>query len=408
MSRVELLPHNQETFHEICEKIESGIRKLAIPHATGSGKTYLMGALAEKYNDDKKIVLEPRTQLRDDIEKDFREFGITNTDFITYQKLIHISDEDISNMDYKVIFLDECHHGTTRVWGAKVDHLINTHPNSIVLGTSATTIRNDGVDVVESLFDNNAVKELSLATAIAKKILPCPHYIGAIYNLDEELERLKKKVDNATNTKEEKCELYARIKAMQAHFEKSYGIPTILNKHIKVKDGKYLVFCKDGKHLEAMRDVVIDWFKTAGIKDIHSYSVYSKYQDKEKDYHDFCNDNSSALKILFSINMLNEGIHPKNIAGIMMLRGTGSYLVYLQQLGRLLSADNINKYLVVFDFVNNFSSIDDDMGLLKDVKDAIVKEEESLIKRKQPRGRTSCSFIHTRHSSHTKICTSHR
>ncbi len=374
MSKVDLLPHNQETFNEICEKIESGITKLAIPHATGSGKTYLMGALAEQYNDDKKLVLEPRRQLRDDIKKKFGEFGIVNTEFITYQKLIRMSDKDIANASYKVIFLDECHHGTTPVWGQKIDCLINTHPESIILGTSATTVRNDGVDVVESLFNNNTTKELSLATAIAKKILPCPHYVGAIYNLDEELERLKNKVDNATNTKEEKRELYLKIKSMQSHFEKSYGIPTILNKYIKVKNGKYLVFCKDKNHLENMRDVVVGWFKTAGIKNIHSYSVYSKYQNKERDYNDFCNDNSNALKILFSINMLNEGIHIKNISGLIMLRSTGSNLVYFQQLGRLIGSDNIDKYLVVFDFVNNFSSVNDGMRLLKDIKNIIAKE----------------------------------
>lgn len=163
-----------------------------------------MGALAEKYSSDKKIVLEPTKPLLDSIKEKFDEFGIENTDFITYQKLIRMSDEDIVDMDYRPIFLDECHHGTAPVWGRKIDCLMTTHPDSIVFGTSATTVRNDGVNVVETLFENNAIGELTLSTAIARKVLPCPHYITAIYRLDDEFEKLKKRIEASTNNKAEK------------------------------------------------------------------------------------------------------------------------------------------------------------------------------------------------------------
>ena len=374
---VDLLKHNQEAFQEINKMIESGIKKIAIPRATGSGKTYLVGALAEQYNNERKLVLEPTRPLLDSIKEKFDEFGIANTDFFTYQKLIRMSDEDIAAMDYKVIFLDECHHGTAPVWGLKIDFLMKTHSDSIIFGTSATTVRNDGVNVVETLFDNNAIEELPLSTAIARKVLPCPHYITAIYRIDDEFEKLKKRIEDSTNTKDEKIEFYRKMQEMKIHFEKSYGIPLILNKYIKVRNGKYLVFCKDKKHLNAMRDVVINWFQTAGIKDIHSYAVYSDYPDKEKDYKEFCDDNSDSAKILFSINMLNEGLHIEDVSGVLMLRTTQSNLIYLQQLGRLLEAGNKDKYLLVFDFVNNFSSVNDGVGLLKEIKDAVAREKES-------------------------------
>ena len=378
MSVIEILnPHNLEAYQEINKLLESGIKKIAIPRATGSGKTYIIGALAEKYNNEKKLVLEPTRPLLNNIKETFDEFGIENTDFLTYQKLIRMSDEDIVAMDYKVIFLDECHHGTAPVWGLKIDCLMKTHLDSIIFGTSATTVRNDGVNVVESLFDGNAVGELPLSTAIARNVLPCPHYITAIYRLDDEFERLKKCIENSTNSKDEKKEFYKKMQEMKLHFEKSYGVPLILNKYIKVKNGKYLVFCRDKKHLDSMRPIVVDWFKTAGIKDIHSYAVYSDYPDKEKDYKEFCEDNSDSAKILFSINMLNEGLHIKGISGVLMLRTTQSNLIYLQQLGRLLEAGNMDKYLLVFDFVNNFSSVNDGIGLLKEIKEAVEKEKKS-------------------------------
>lgn len=253
---------------------------------------------------------------------------------------------------------------------------MKTHSDSIIFGTSATTVRNDGVNVVETIFDNNAIEELSLSAAIARKVLPCPHYVTAIYRLDDEFERLKKRIENSTNSKAEKKEFYRKMQEMKQHFEKSYGIPLILNKYVKVKNGKYLVFCRDKIHLDAMRPIVVDWFKTAGIKEIHSYAVYSDYPDKEKDYKEFSDDKSDALKILFSINMLNEGLHIKDISGVLMLRTTRSNLIYFQQLGRLLEAENMDKYLLVFDFVNNFSSVNDGIGLLQEIKNAIAKEKE--------------------------------
>ena len=88
MSVIDILkPHNLEAFEEINKMLESGKKKIAVPRATGSGKTFLMGALAEKYSSDKKIVLEPTKPLLDSIKEKFDEFGIENTDFITYQKL---------------------------------------------------------------------------------------------------------------------------------------------------------------------------------------------------------------------------------------------------------------------------------------------------------------------------------
>lgn len=119
---VELYEHNLEAFNEINKMIESGTKKIAVPRATGSGKTYLIGALAEQYNDNKKLVLEPTRPLLDSIKEKFEEFGIANTDFLTYQKLIRLNDEDIASMDYKLIFLDECHHGTAPIWGEKVNY----------------------------------------------------------------------------------------------------------------------------------------------------------------------------------------------------------------------------------------------------------------------------------------------
>lgn len=373
---VDLLEHNQEAYEKIREALASGTRKLAISHATGTGKSYLIGKLFEDYNNEKKLVLVPSTYIRDQLQELFEKYDITNADSMLYQKLIKLKDEEITAMDYKVIALDEFHHDTAKVWGEKVKTLIESHMDSIIFGTTATPIRSDGVNALDELFEGNCVSELPLSMAIAKKIVPLPVYIGALYSLNEELERLREKVENATNTDDEKKELYQKIDSMRKQIDRSYGMPIILNKHIKDSEGKYLVFCKNKKHLVEIKDTVIEWFKIAGFKDIHSYVVHSSYEGKDKEYKAFCDDTSHNLKLLFCVNMLNEGLHLSDISGVLLLRPTNSNIIWLQQIGRCIESNN-SKNPVIIDAVNNFNAVQQGNGLLQEIKEAVKKEKES-------------------------------
>lgn len=155
----------------------------------------MVAKLFEDFSNDKKLVLVPTSYIRDQIQGLFEKYNIQNVDVILYQKLIKMSDEDIAAMDYDVIALDEYHHDTSKVWGNKVRTLIDTHSETIIFGTSATPIRSDGVNTIDELFEGNCASDLPLSESIAKKIVPLPKYVGAMYMLDDELERLRKKVD---------------------------------------------------------------------------------------------------------------------------------------------------------------------------------------------------------------------
>ena len=374
---VALLKHNQEAYEKITQAIADGKKKIAISHATGTGKSYLIAKLFEDYNNDKKLVLVPSTYICDQIQKLFEKYSIQNVDVILYQKLIKMDDKDIAAMDYDVVALDEYHHdAATKVWGSKVKTLIETHSETIFFGTSATPIKTDGVNAIDELFEGNCASDLPLSEGIAKKIVPLPKYVGALYTLDDELERLRKKVENATNTKEEKKEYYKKINTMRSQIEKSYGMPIILNKHIKNREGKYIVFCKNKTHLAEIKDTVIGWFRTAGFKDIHTYEVYSDYENKDADYNAFCNDTSHSSKLLFSIDVLNEGLHLENISGVLLLRPTRSSIVWHQQIGRAIEANNTN-IPVIIDAVNNFRSAGQGMKLFKEIRGAVEKEKKS-------------------------------
>lgn len=373
---VDLLEHNLEAYEKIREALASGIKKLSISHATGTGKSYLIGKLFEDYNDKRKLVLVPSAYIKEQMQKIFDKYNIANVDVMLYQKLIKLEDKEISDMDYGVIALDEFHHDTSKVWGSKVKILIESHADSIIFGTTATPVRSDGVNALDELFEGNCVSELPLSMAIAKKVVPLPVYVSALYSLDEELEYLREKVKNATNTEEEKKELYNKIDSMRKQIDKSYGMPIILNKHIRDKEGKYLVFCKNKKHLAEIKNTVIEWFKIAGFKDIYSYVVHSSYEGKDKEYKAFCGDTGHNLKLLFCVNMLNEGLHLSDISGVLLLRPTCSNIIWLQQIGRCIESNN-SKNPVIIDAVNNFNAVQQGNELLQEIKEAVVKEKES-------------------------------
>lgn len=66
-------------------------------------------------------------------------------------------------------------------------------------------------------------------------------------------------------------------------------------------------------------------------------------------------EESDRLHVLFSVNMLIEGLHVEGVDAVLFLRRTESYIVTLQQLGRCLNAE-AGKRPVVLDFVNNLVS----------------------------------------------------
>ena len=63
----------------------------------------------------------------------------------------------------------------------------------------------------------------------------------------------------------------------------------------------------------------------------------------------------NQLKVILSVNILNEGVHIPGVEAVMFLRRTVSPVVYLQQLGRCMKTGQTTQP-IVFDFVGNIDS----------------------------------------------------
>ena len=60
------------------------------------------------------------------------------------------------------------------------------------------------------------------------------------------------------------------------------------------------------------------------------------------------------IKVIFSVDMFNEGLDISEIDMVMFLRPTESPVVFLQQLGRGLRKSRNKEYLNVLDFIGNY------------------------------------------------------
>lgn len=356
----DLKPHNVETIKQILEFYKTSNKCCAI-QATGTGKTFLILRLLEIYNDMDKsaVIFVPNREIINQTKKRMKKFGLNNATFYTYQKLARMTDEEIENINADLIVCDELHRTGAKTWGQKFEVLVETHSDSKVFGVTATPLRcTDGRDMSEEYFDGNKACDISLAEALVREIIPVmPVYVSALYTFEEEYNNRVEKIKDSRNTNEEKLELMETLKVAKQQLEKSNGVPEIIRKYITNFNGKYIVFCKDKKHLYAMKDVVVNWFRQAGFDGkVFEYPFYSMSSAVKKNFDEFQNNKEDGLKLLFVIDKLNEGLHLEDIQGCILLRTTTSNIIYYQQIGRAIDAGS-NEKRVILDLVSNFNSL---------------------------------------------------
>ena len=110
-------------------------------------------------------------------------------------------------------------------------------------------------------------------------------------------------------------------------------------------------------------------------EDFNESSKGKKLREKVIDA--FQNDNSKGVKLLFAVDMLNEGLHINGLDGVVMLRDTNSNIIFLQQLGRALSvSDDRTTQPWVFDFVNNIESLDQSIGQYREIVEKLNEREQ--------------------------------
>ncbi len=376
---IELYKHNEIAYEKTKEMFKETDR-CAIIHPTGTGKSYIALKWLFDNKDKKAIYVTSHLAIKDQLERTIRDNDLSLEDFpnlkiVTYSSLLHNND-----MKTDLIVLDEFHRAGAPKWGEAVKRFLDNNKESKVLGLTATPVRylNRNRDMSDEIFGGNVASHITLPKAIAEGILPPPTYINAIYSFKEEIEKIEEKISKITD-KERQKELEEELKLAKRTIENAENIEDIFKKYMTKANGKYLVFCRDINHLEEMKDEANNWFKQIN-KNIETHYMHSLEDEDHNKYtldrfHYIKNDN---LKLLYSVGMLNEGVHVNDIDGVIMLRPTSSPILYQQQLGRALTTGKKHEPLV-FDVVNNIECLKD----IELLRDTVIKIMEKSNKPKK-------------------------
>lgn len=359
MLSLSLYEHNQ-TAYDAAVQMLSEYKKAAIIHPTGTGKSFIAFKLCEDNSDKCICWISPseyifKTQI-ENLKKSSDGYVPENISFFTYAKMMNMSDEEIKTICPDYIILDEFHRCGAQMWGFGVKSLLSLYPDVPVLGLSATAIRylDNQRDMSDELFDGNIASEMTLGEAIVRGILNPPKYILSIFSYQNDLEKYEKRIAN-NKSKIVRDEGQKYLDALRRTLEQADGMAEIFSKHMTEKQGKYIVFCANYEHMQEMISISKEWFSKIDTAP-HIYSAYSNNPDTSKAFADFKADSSKHLKLLYCIDMLNEGIHVDDISGVILLRPTVSPIIYKQQIGRALSANKINN-AVIFDIVLNIENL---------------------------------------------------
>ncbi len=359
----DLRPHNRYTYKEVKAVLENKNR-VAVPNATGTGKSFIILQILFDYRYKKSIVLAPTNEILDGLKK-LAPWSITNCKFYTYSKFFALySKGKLEELNIDLIILDEMHRAGALNWGKAVKYVLNKNNNSKIIGLSATPIRflDNNRDMINELFYGSSTTPISLSEAIVRKILPMPIYVSAMYDLDKEIEKKLRLMKSLSISLEDKRKYIEELNVYKGKWERESKIENIIKKHLpKSKKLKFIIFCENNKHLIKMKDEVNKWFNSAldnkfNIKSFVITSINKRSKENLAKFESENNDNE--LKLLFAISKLNEGIHIRNITGIVMLRNTKSPSIYYQQLGRCLTTDSVDENPIVFDFVDNIDNLE--------------------------------------------------
>ena len=358
---LQLYPHNQIAYDAAMDMIRRE-GKAAVIHPTGTGKSFIAFQLALSHPNEAVLWLSPSEYIYQAQKKGlasamlkFRQEMLSNVTFLTYAKLI-VSEGEWEALKPDWIIFDEFHRAGSKEWGKGVRKLLGRYKKAGLLGLSATKIRylDHQRDMAMELFDGHIASEMSLGQAIAAGILPAPTYVTSMYSFGQELNHLKKQIQASGNPRirgvNEKL-----LEKLRRELERAEGLDQTFARHMKNPRGKYLVFCSGREQMQEIMQKAQVWFSKVDAAP-HMYCMTYDDARAAKMYADFLEDDSDHLKLMFSIDMLNEGVHIKGVDGVILMRPTVSPILYLQQIGRALAAGS-KAEPVIFDIVNNFESL---------------------------------------------------
>lgn len=355
-SRPPLRDYQAEAVNAIFGAFDQGRSKALITLATGLGKTVVMSQFIDDYlaqNPSHRVLVlahmtdlvkqlevscwqrfhrTVETHLWTDGETPAYQSGVT---FATWQSVDSARSRGLLfENDYQLVVVDECHHAPSQAFGDLLEFI----SPSFLLGVTATPWRGDGVSL-KALF-GEPLFSMTVIEGIQRGFLAEVDYEMLLDEVDwEEMHELSRL---GLTVKDLNQRLYVP--------ERDMGMVQEIGARLaSVKRPKTLVFCRSIAHAKRLKQHFRQIDISAGI-------IHSELSRQEK-FITLTNFRSGSLKVLISIEMLNEGIDIPEVNVVVFARVTHSRRIFLQQLGRGLRLSDDKDSVLVLDFVADIRRI---------------------------------------------------
>ena len=324
-----------------------GAKRALVQAATGVGKTYLAAFDSKSY--ERVLFVAHREEILKQAAASFRnvrnseDYGFfTGEEKSTDKSVIFASVATLGRSEYlsekyfapdyfQYLVIDEFHHAVNEQY----QRIVKYFKPQFLLGLTATPERMDGRNIYE-ICDYNVPYEISLKDAINKGMLVPFHYYGIYDDTDYSgLHLIRGRYDEK--------------ELNETYIGNVYRHDLIYKYYCKYGSKKALGFCCSRAHAEEMAKE----FCERGIPSAAVYSnangTYSEERGKAIE-----KLKSGEIRVIFSVDMFNEGVDITSVDMVMFLRPTESLIVFLQQLGRGLRRSKGKEYLNVLDFIGNY------------------------------------------------------
>lgn len=324
-----------------------GAKRALVVAATGVGKTYLAAFDSKTFK--RVLFVVHREEILKQAAVSFHnvrnsdDYGFFNsTEKSTDRSVIFASVATLGRSEYlneryfsrdyfDYIVVDEFHHSVNNQYRRIVEYF----KSEFLLGLTATPERMDGKNIYE-ICDYNVPYEISLKSAINKGMLVPFHYYGIYDNTDYSgIHIVRGKYDEK--------------ELNETYIGNVYRHDLIYKYYRKYGSKRALGFCCSREHAEEMAQE----FCKRGIPAVAVYSnSNSEYAEERSVAINKLTD--GEIRVIFSVDMFNEGVDIPSVDMVMFLRPTESPIVFLQQLGRGLRKSKGKEYLTVLDFIGNY------------------------------------------------------
>ena len=328
--------------------LESNEHRGLLVSSCGSGKTYASAFALRETRQKKVLFLVHREQIAKQALKSYkRVFGSNRTygllsgteknftqDYIFSTMQTMAKDEIMQKFlpdHFDTIVVDEVH----RAGANSYQKIMSYFKPNFYLGMTASPERMDGFDIF-ALFDHNIAYEIRLQQALEQNLL-CPFHYYGITDLIIDGETINEKEDFNQLT----CSARVDHILKQANY---YGY-----NGDRVKGLIFVSRRDEGKELSRL-------FNERGFRTLFLSGDDSQEKRESAIERLEQDDYESGLDYIFSVDIMNEGIDAPRVNQVIMLRPTQSPVIFVQQLGRgLRKADN-KEYVVILDFIGNYTN----------------------------------------------------